>query len=91
MPGTGCTWMPAPSSVSRAVVLRRGSTTMSPPAARALCRCERKGGIVSPTFEPRSSTVSAVSRSVSGKGRPRSMPNARFAAAAADDMQKRPL
>jgi hypothetical protein len=35
--------------------------------------------------------ASAVSTSVIGTGRPRSMPNARFSAAAADDMQNRPL
>ncbi len=38
-----------------------------------------------------SRTTSASATSVTGTGRPRSSPNARFCAAAADDMQNRPL
>ena len=49
------------------------------------------GGIVSATLVPSSRIVEAPSRSSSGNGSPRSMPNARLPAAAADDMQKRPL
>ena len=35
MPGVGCRWMPRPSSVSRAVAVRRGSTTIRPLASCA--------------------------------------------------------
>ena len=49
------------------------------------------GGIVSATFVPRRRIVDAPSRSSSGNGSPRSTPNARLPAAAADDMQYRPL
>jgi hypothetical protein len=35
--------------------------------------------------------ASAAAMSASGKGRPRSMPKARLAAVAEDDMQNRPL
>lgn len=49
------------------------------------------GGIVSAGFAPASSTAPAFARSVTGNGRPRSMPNARSPAAAAEDMQNRPL
>jgi hypothetical protein len=50
-----------------------------------------KGGMVAATLEPSSRIVDAPSRSDTGNGSPRSTPNARFPAAAADDMQKRPL
>ena len=43
------------------------------------------------TFAPASSTTSAAATSPTGNGRPRSTPNARLPAAAADDMQNRPL
>ena len=49
------------------------------------------GGIVSAGFAPASTTTSASPRSVTGNGIPRSRPNARLPAAAADDMQNRPL
>ena len=75
-----------------AVAVRRGSTTINCPPAR---RCSSKycmiGGIVSLTFAPTSRMASAMAMSDTGKGRPRSSPNARSPAAAADDMQKRPL
>ena len=47
--------------------------------------------MVSAGFEPASSTVSASRRSVTGNGSPRSSPNALLPAAAAEDMQNRPL
>ncbi len=47
--------------------------------------------MVAATFDPSSRIVRASSRSVTGKGRPRSIPKARLDAAAADDMQNRPL
>ena len=43
------------------------------------------GGIVCATLEPSSRIVSAAPRSATGKGSPRSRPNARVPAAAADD------
>jgi hypothetical protein len=49
------------------------------------------GGMVSAGFAPTSRTTSAAAMSTNGNGRPRSMPNARVAAAAAEDMQNRPL
>jgi hypothetical protein len=49
------------------------------------------GGIVSAGLAPTSRMVCALGMSSSGNGNPRSMPNAREAAAAADDMQNRPL
>ena len=49
------------------------------------------GGMVSAGLLPTSSIASASAMSASGNGSPRSMPNARFAAAAAEDMQNRPL
>ena len=49
------------------------------------------GGSVSAAFEPASRTTSAPGMSATGNGNPRSMPNARVCAAAALDMQNRPL
>jgi len=49
------------------------------------------GGIVSAGLPPINRIACAPARSVSGNGRPRSIPNARFPAAAAEDMQNRPL
>lgn len=49
------------------------------------------GGIVSATLPPASRTAPDAARSVTGPGSPRSIPNARADAAAADDMQNRPL
>ena len=49
------------------------------------------GGIVSAGFAPTRTTTSARPRSSSGNGSPRSTPKARMPAAAADDMQNRPL
>jgi hypothetical protein len=46
---------------------------------------------VSAGLLPTSTTTSAAAMSTSGKGMPRSMPKARIAAPAAEDMQKRPL
>ena len=61
------------------------------PRSRPASNQRIAGGIVSAGLEPTSSTTSASATSGSGNGRPRSIPNARFAAAAADDMQNRPL
>jgi hypothetical protein len=66
-------------------------TISAPPARWASVRCRMNGGIVSATFAPASRIASARPRSVTGPGRPRSIPNARPEAAAADDMQNRPL
>jgi hypothetical protein len=49
------------------------------------------GGIASAGLAPTSSTVRASAMSATGNGRPRSTPNDRFDAVAADDMQNRPL
>ena len=49
------------------------------------------GGMVSAGLLPTSSTTSASAMSANGNGIPRSTPNARVAAAAAEDMQNRPL
>jgi hypothetical protein len=49
------------------------------------------GGIASAGLAPTSSTVRAWATSSSGNGSPRSMPRARLAAVADEDMQKRPL
>jgi hypothetical protein len=49
------------------------------------------GGMVSAGLAPISRTTSAAAMSASGNGMPRSLPNARMAAAAAEDMQNRPL
>ncbi|GAA3030185.1 hypothetical protein GCM10017559_66000 [Streptosporangium longisporum] len=88
VPGVGCRCR----SAWRAVAVTRGSMTISrPPASRIAARCRTKGGMVSATFPPASSTASARARSVIGNGRPRSMPKARPVAAAAEDMQNRPL
>ncbi len=45
------------------------------------------GGIVSAEFPPHSSSVLVRAMSLTGNGMPRSMPNALFWPAAADDMQ----
>ena len=45
------------------------------------------GGRVSAQFEPQSMTVSASAMSLTGNGSPRSIPNALFCPAAAEDMQ----
>ena len=75
-----------------AVAVRLGSiTTTAPPAALNRPRCWTNGGIVSAGLLPTSSTQSASPRSLKGNGMPRSTPKARFPAAAAEDMQKRPL
>src|SRR2546426_493745 len=71
---------------------RTGSTTMSrPPFARCSSRYCMNGGMVSAALPPTRSTASAWAMSSSGNGRPRSSPKARSEAAAAEDMQKRPL
>ena len=49
------------------------------------------GGMVSAGLEPTSRIASASAMSASGNGSPRSMPNARLPAVAAEDMQNRPL
>jgi hypothetical protein len=49
------------------------------------------GGIVSARLLPTSRIAAAEGRSDSGNGSPRSMPNPRIPAAAAEDMQNRPL
>lgn len=75
-----------------AVAVLRGSTTIwVAAAARPASKNCMAGGIVSAGFDPTSKIVSASAMSASGKGRPRSIPKARFAAVAADDIQKRPL
>jgi hypothetical protein len=88
VPGSGarCTDEPA------AVAERRGSTTMwVAPAARPASNHCMAGGMVAAGLEPTSRIASAPAMSASGKGSPRSMPNARLDAVAADDMQNRPL
>jgi hypothetical protein len=47
--------------------------------------------MVSAAFPPTSKIASAAAMSVIGPGSPRSIPKDRLAAAAAEDMQKRPL
>ncbi|GAB3858037.1 hypothetical protein GCM10029963_57030 [Micromonospora andamanensis] len=72
--------------------MTRGSITISrPPRSRCSVSQRISGGMVSAGFAPTSSRVSARPRSDSGNGRPRSTPKARMPAAAADDMQNRPL
>ena len=61
------------------------------PAARPASKYCMAGGIVSAGLAPTSSIACASAMSASGNGSPRSMPNARLAAVAADDMQNRPL
>jgi hypothetical protein len=88
VPGVGCRWIAA----RRAVGVARGSMTINVPfAADCSVRYRARGGIVSVTLAPASKRVSAPARSASGNGRPRSIPKARIPAAAADDIQKRPL
>ena len=48
-------------------------------------------GIVSAANHPTTTTATPTSRSLTGKASPRSTPKARLDAAAADDMQNRPL
>ncbi len=75
-----------------AVGVRRGSTTTSaPPRSSIDSRCATAGGIVSAMLEPTRRIASVSATSDSGNGSPRSTPNARFPAAAAEDMQNRPL
>ena len=79
-------------SARSAVGVRRGSmTTTWPPLSRSRSRWRAAGGIVSARLEPTSTSTSVRSTSASGKGSPRSIPNARLAADAADDMHQRPL
>jgi hypothetical protein len=80
-------------SVAAALVgVARGSTTISAPP-RFFCSWKYciTGGIVSARLLPTSRIVSAPGISASGNGSPRSIPNALTDAAAADDMQNRPL
>ena len=91
MPGSAWRWSPAPSAVSAAVADSRGSTTINPPWSRAPDRCWTNGGIVSATLLPSSNTAPARPMSSTGNGSPRSIPNARLPAAAAELMQNRPL
>jgi hypothetical protein len=49
------------------------------------------GGIVSAGLDPTSRIAAASATSDSGKGNPRSTPNALLPAVAAEDMQNRPL
>ena len=70
---------------------RRGSTTICvAPFARPLEHCIA-GGMVAARLAPTSRIASAPAMSASGNGSPRSTPKARLEAAAADDMQNRPL
>lgn len=88
VPGTGCRCSVDPA----AVAVRRGSTTMwVAPAARPASKYCMAGGMVAAGLDPTSKIVFASARSASGKGSPRSMPNARLLAVAAELMQKRPL
>ena len=88
VPGTGWT----NTSARSAVGVRRGSiTTTLPPRARRASRWRAAGGMVSARFEPTSTSTSVCSMSASGNGSPRSTPNARLPADAADDMHHRPL
>ena len=83
VPGVSCRC----SVAARAVSVRRGSTTMSDPRSRWSASHCTIGGIVSAQFEPQSISVSVSAMSETGKGRPRSTPNALFWPAAADAMQ----
>ncbi len=88
VPGMGARCSAAPF----AVAVRRGSTTMwVAPLARPSSKYCIAGGIVSAGLEPTSRIACACAMSASGNGSPRSMPNARLDAVAADDMQNRPL
>ena len=70
VPGVGCRWMPRPSSVSRTVAVRLGSTTMRPPASWAPVRWPMNGGMVAATLVPSSRTVDAASRSLERERHP---------------------
>ena len=61
------------------------------PADRPASKYCIAGGMVAAGFEPTSKIVRASARSDSGNGSPRSMPNARLQAVAAELMQNRPL
>jgi len=72
-----------------ALAVRRGSTTIClAPRARPSSKYCIAGGSVSAGLLPTSRMTSACATSANGKGSPRSIPNERFDAAAADDMQK---
>ncbi len=88
LPGVFCRCSQAP----RAVAVARGSTTTCrAPGARPASNHCITGGIVSAGLLPTSSTACASAISLTGNGNPRSIPNARLLAAAAEDMQNRPL
>ncbi|CAM5718898.1 hypothetical protein SALBM311S_05511 [Streptomyces alboniger] len=65
-------------------------TIRVPPFSRSSLKNLRDGGMVSARLEPTRITHPVLGMSSSGKGSPRSRPNALIPAAAADDMQKRP-
>ena len=77
--GTGCRCTPRRPRSSWRSNCAAGRARGSSPRRRALapCRCEANGGIVSPTFDPSSSTASAAP-SPDGerraRGRPRNQP-----------------
>lgn len=88
VPGTGCRCSFEP----RAVEERRGSMVICvAPRLRPSSNHCIAGGMVSAGLAPTSRMTSAAAISDSGNGRPRSMPKARLVAAAAEDMQNRPL
>jgi hypothetical protein len=62
-----------------------------PPFRRCVWKYCMMGGMVSAALLPTKRMVCASAISASGNGRPRSMPNALIEAAAAEDMQNRPL
>ncbi|GHG59998.1 hypothetical protein GCM10018980_48300 [Streptomyces capoamus] len=62
-----------------------------PPFSRSSVKNRSDGGIVSAGLDPTRITHPVLGTSSSGNGSPRSRPNALVPAAAADDMQNRPL
>jgi hypothetical protein len=66
-------------------------TISVPPFSFSSVKNRSDGGMVSARFDPTRITQPDFGMSSSGKGSPRSRPNALMPAAAADDMQKRPL
>ncbi len=88
VPGVTCRC----SAARRAVGVSRGSITISAPPRSAWSDSHgMNGGMVSAALLPASRMTSAPAMSATGNGSPRSRPNARSPAAAAEDMQNRPL
>ena len=88
VPGVSCRCR----SALRAVIVRRGSETISlPPFFCCASKYCMIGGIVAAGLAPAKNTASACGISARGNGIPRSIPNALIPAAAAEAMQNRPL